>query len=102
MTKQKSEIRTQFTPKKINKKTIIITASILLLIIVGMVSGQIGYLIAYAKCGTAPINATKFAASWSYFLPGELGYGPSPYNSGYFCTQTDAEAAGYHHNPLAS
>lgn len=100
MTKTKANL--QATHKMNNKKVIIITSLVLLLLIIGVVSGQISYMTAYVKCGTAPINATKFAASRSYFLPGEQGYGPSPYNSAYFCTQTEAEEAGYRHSPLAT
>jgi hypothetical protein len=46
-----------------------------------------------------PVAATKFAAAYSYELPGEPLYGPSPFNE-YFCTEQQAKNAGFRHSVL--
>lgn len=77
-----------------------ILLGLVLSFLIGMVSGIFPYAAAYVGCLRAPVSTSKFAASYSYTLPGELGYGPSSFGQSYYCTEAEAEAAGFHHNPL--
>lgn len=87
---------------KLSKKTVAIIIISIVLLVLGTVTGINNYFIAYFRCGAkAPIAATNFAASWSYRLPGERGYGPHPFNNKYYCTQAEAEQAGYRHSTLS-
>jgi hypothetical protein len=90
------------SPQNKQRKIIITSSLIGLLLIIGVVSGQISYAVAYVKCGKAPINATNFAASRSYFLPGDKGYGPNFFNKDFFCSESEAQASGYLRTPLAN
>ena len=56
-----------------------------------------------ARCGREPVEATSFAAAYSYDLPGDRDYSIFPILvTAYYCTESDATKAGYRHNPLAS
>jgi hypothetical protein len=84
---------------KITKRRMIISATVIVaLFFYGMGNGYLPYAVAAVKCGRAPVTATKFAASYSYVLPGEPGYGPGIFKV-YYCTQADAVARGFHPAP---
>lgn len=75
-------------------KSVIVIGVTLILLILGWLSGANDYMYSYASCGRPPISASSFAASFSYELPGDEGYGPGPFQE-YFCTEEDAQNAGY-------
>jgi len=57
--------------------------------------------IAKEKCGENPVIASSFAASWSYDLPGDKYYNPrGGMGIEFFCSESEAQAAGYRHSPL--
>ena len=57
--------------------------------------------IAKEKCGENPVIASSFAASWSYDLPGDKSYNPrGGMGTEFFCSESEAQAAGYQHSPL--
>ena len=64
----------------------------------GVGSGYLGYGLAYAKCGRQPVIASRFAAAYSYVLPGERLYHPNVFSE-YYCTQVEAEKSGFHPQP---
>src|SRR5947209_8728649 len=51
------------------------------------------------KCGKVPIAATDFAAASSYDTLGSKYYSLFFVNR-YFCSEVEAQEAGYHRNPL--
>jgi hypothetical protein len=51
-------------------------------------------------CRKLPIEASNFAASNSYSLPGDRTYRIDPFIDNYFCTEKQAQAAGFHRSPL--
>lgn len=53
------------------------------------------YPIHYLKCGGPPIMATGFAAANVYRAPGDDGYGVNMFVTDYFCTEEQAQAAGF-------
>lgn len=61
----------------------------------GIGSGVIQYGLSVAGCMKAPVAASSFMAGYSYDLPGDPGYGPSPFNK-YYCTEQEAINAGFH------
>ena len=65
-------------------------------------SPYIRYEQAVIACGHQPVIATKFAAGYTYDLPGDPGYGPSMFSNTYYCSAEDAEAGGYRRSPLHS
>lgn len=48
------------------------------------------------RCGHQPVVATNFAADYRYSRPGDPDYGPTLFATTYYCSSSDAEAAGYH------
>jgi uncharacterized membrane protein len=60
------------------------------------------WTVAAVRCGHPPVTASRFAAAYSYALPGDSGY-----NLGlwpiivpeYYCSAADAEANGFNHIP---
>ena len=58
------------------------------------------YPVYYLKCGGQPIIATDFAAAYSYQVPGDDLYGADIFTSAYFCTEEQAQAAGYRRGSL--
>ena len=77
------------------------SAYIALIIILGMLaflggigSGAIQYGLSAVSCMKAPVAASNFMAGNSYDLPGDPGYGPSPFNK-YYCTEQEAINAGF-------
>lgn len=58
------------------------------------------YPLYVVKCGARPIVASDFAAAYSYRRPGDDGYRVDIFTSDFFCTETEAERAGFTHNVL--
>jgi hypothetical protein len=52
--------------------------------------------LATLQCGHQPVVATNFAAGHRYTRAGDPDYGPSFLANTYYCSPSDAEAAGYH------
>jgi hypothetical protein len=64
--------------------------------IFGLLDGPfIAFEVATIRCGHQPAIATKFAAGYTYDLPGDAGYGPSLFADTFYCSAGEAEAAGY-------
>ena len=59
----------------------------------------IAFEVATIRCGHEPAIATEFAAGYTYELPGDFDYGPSLFQSTFFCSAAEAEAAGYRRGP---
>lgn len=72
----------------------------LLVILGGLGSGKLQYGFAYMKCGGAPIDASRFMASYSYNLPTDKMYNPGIFSE-YFCTESEAQKKGFHHSVLS-
>lgn len=96
----KKTVRKTPKPSLSTGKRVAIIFGLIGLLLVGMLSGLLPYAAAYLGCLKAPVSTSKFAASYSYTLPGEYGYGPSPFGQSYYCSQAEAEAAGFHHSLL--
>ena len=71
------------------------------IIVLGTITGLLPFLAATIKCGHLPVIASDFAASYSYTLPGHNGYFPSIFNR-YFCSEAEAQAAGYNNTSISS
>jgi hypothetical protein len=81
----------------ISLKTALITAATFLGL-VGLyidLPRQVFYTVA---CGHRPIVGTNFAASYTYYRPGDRGYSPSFFHS-YYCSEEAAQAKGLHRLP---
>jgi hypothetical protein len=50
------------------------------------------------RCGGLPVVASEFAAAMSYSTPRDGEYAVTPLDSELFCTEQQAEAAGYHNH----
>lgn len=83
--------------KRSRNKWIIITVIIAMIYIVSLfvpyVSNATRYPYYFIKCGGRPVTATDFAASRTYTVPnGQIYYA---LDDVYFCTEQEAQAAGY-------
>lgn len=102
MTKAKKK-----APEKVSKPSlstgqrIAILFGIICMLLIGSVTGLLPYSIALVRCLKPPISASTFAASYSYEMPGDLGYGPGPFVSAYYCSPSEAEAAGFQRTPFS-
>lgn len=47
----------------------------------------------FVKCGGQPITASKFAASYTYTVPGDRAY--EAFDTNYFCNESEAQSAGF-------
>jgi hypothetical protein len=57
---------------------------------------------AATTCGRPPVAASRFAAAYTYDLPGQSGYGAGLFPiivPEYYCTESDAQAHGFQHDP---
>ena len=77
-------------------------AIILFLLGVGFLSGILPFVAGVVRCGNLPVSAESFAGGSWFVLPGERGYGPSPFpfKNEYYCTRDEAERAGFQHSVL--
>lgn len=92
MTKTKTKLRKQ------SKRPAYIALIVLLgslVFLAGIGSGVLQYSLAAVGCMKAPVAASSFMAGYSYDLPGDSGYGPSPFNE-YYCSEQEAIKAGFH------
>ena len=84
-------------------KIVWIVGTLLTLYIVSLflpfVSAYTRYHLYVVKCGGLPIEASSFAAGYSYTIPGSRGYRVDIFSNHYFCTEQEAQAAGYHKSP---
>jgi len=68
-----------------------------MLTIIGLGTGALPYASNVLKCGRLPVESSRFAASYSYRLPGDKGYGVHPFSEYSFCTEAEIRATnGYH------
>lgn len=65
-----------------------------ILFVFNLATGIISYGVMTVWCFRPPVVATKFAASYHYFRPGQTGYGPHAFAQ-YYCTEHDAQNAGF-------
>ena len=98
MSKKHSNKLTKTNDEKMPKSVVVI-GIIIVAFILGWIGGVNGYVITYIGCGSPPVSASDFAASFSYELPGDEGYGPGPFQQ-YFCTENQAQSAGYRRSSL--
>lgn len=82
-------------PKKRSAYIALFTIIGILIFFAGIGSGVLQHGWATVVCLRAPVAASKFMASYSYELPGDPTYGPSPFNE-YYCTEDAAKRAGFH------
>lgn len=61
------------------------------------ISNVTRYPIYVIKCGGQPVTATKFAASYTYTVPGGSVY--YFFDDIYFCTEQEAQEAGFKRYP---
>jgi hypothetical protein len=81
-------------------KVILLVTAAVILLVVGVVTGVLPFLLNTVKCGKPPVVASRFAAAYSYKVPGDPGYGPGLFNYDFFCSKEEAERAGFHHDTL--
>lgn len=53
------------------------------------------YPIYFIKCGGRPVVATDFAAAYTYRVPGSDDYGVDSLVTDFFCTEAEAQSAGF-------
>ena len=85
------------------KKVILIltgTGVVLFLLFVGLVTGVLPFALNTIRCGKLPVVASRFAASYTYKIPGDPGYGPGLFDYDFFCSKEEAERSGFHHSPF--
>jgi len=54
------------------------------------------YPLYVVKCGGLPLSTLTKGAYKVYKMPGDPVYGANIFTSGYFCTEQEAQAAGFH------
>jgi len=59
------------------------------------VSGYTQFPLYAVKCMGLPIEATSFAASYTYTVPGTAAYKIDISTNYYFCTEAEAQEAGF-------
>ena len=79
------------------KKILLVTVVVIVFLGIGLVTGLLPFAVATVVCGKWPVTASAFAGSFSYELPEDPRYGPSPLDTRYFCSKEAAEKAGYRH-----
>lgn len=65
------------------------------LLLFNFLTGWVAYGVMTVWCMRLPITGTKYGASYHYFKPGDLLYGPNPVNN-YYCSEQDARDDGLH------
>jgi hypothetical protein len=95
----KQPLKTKQLSQKNKKKYLKIGAIVIVvLLLVGLATGHTIFAIVAIRCGEVPVSASRFAASYSYVLPGEEWYSVGPFQE-YYCNREEAEKAGFHHHP---
>ena len=100
MSQRKTKKASQQKPARRSAYIALVSIFGALAVMYGIGSGTLPYSISMITCLKRPVTASNFAASDSYFLPGDVGYGPSPFNQ-YYCTEQQAQAAGFHRSVWA-
>jgi len=72
--------------------------AIILLYLLNLATGVVTYSAMTVWCMRQPVTATKFGASYHYFVPKQVGYGPNMFSE-YYCTEQDARDAGFNPSP---
>ncbi len=98
MNKSKKNQPTSKKPKKSKNNILIwsLVSAAVLLFLIGFVSNVIPFTYNVIRCGKQPVESSKFAAAWSYKLPGDYGYGIHLFSDYRFCTEIEAQSGGYH------
>jgi hypothetical protein len=93
-------IRMSRQPKtRLNRsKLILIVTAVVILLVVGILSGVLPFALNTLSCGRLPVIASTFAAAYSYKVPADPGYGPGPFYTVFFCSKEEAERTGFHHD----
>ncbi|MHB8508081.1 MAG: hypothetical protein ACYDGR_05450 [Candidatus Dormibacteria bacterium] len=83
-------------------KTATIALALVILLPVTLVVGYpaAAWGVNVVRCGRRPAIASRFAAAYSYSLPGDDDYFPSILNNTYFCTAREAEKGGFNRTVL--
>ena len=92
--------KTMNKPRKI-ALFVVVGLALSLLVLGGMGSGKLQYGFAHLRCGGAPIAASRFMASYSYYLPTDSLYRPNIFSE-YFCTEAEAQKNGFRRSVLSS
>jgi hypothetical protein len=101
MTKNSKKIPQRASRRSLSTgQRVTILFGIIGILLIGTVTGLLPYSIAFARCLKPPILASTFAASYSYEMPGDSTYGPGPFISAYYCSPSEAEAAGFQRTPF--
>ncbi len=92
---------TKHSKPEVKKKPFLIFISILICICIAIPysisSGFFPFTINSIRCGGLPVESSTFAASYSYRLPGDKGYGIHTFSDYNYCTQDEIKATnGYH------
>lgn len=66
----------------------------LLIVLVAVLFGWPQYTFATLRCGRQPVIASRFAAAYSYSMPGDKTYAPNVFSE-YFCSSDEAEKHGF-------
>ncbi len=84
---------------KLLKKTGLIVIITFIILMYGLGSNAFAYSWGVIRCGHLPVESGNLMSS-SYTLPGEKGYGLNSFASYQYCTQQEAESAGYHRDTV--
>lgn len=67
----------------------------------GIFSGWLPFLFNTVRCMRLPVESTRFAAAYSYRLPGDEDYGVHSFSEYNYCTEVEIKATnGYHRSML--
>ena len=74
----------------------VLLAGYAIALVLPVVSPYAWYPIHHLRCGGPPVIATRFAAAYVYLVPGDPGYRVDPLVTDFFCTEDEAQRAGFH------
>lgn len=80
--------------EKIRKVVFITVGIITAVLVLNLFTGIFNYTYGFIRCGKQPVAASRFGASYHYFVPGQHGYGVSPFME-YYCSTDDAKNEGF-------
>lgn len=82
------------------RRRVVVITAVALLIVTSPISVIWAMLaVAAVGCGGLPVTANRFAAAYSYSVPGDFGYNEGAWPlivPDYYCSASEAEAAGFH------
>lgn len=84
------------------KRTVIIVVIVYIAsLFTPFLSGYTQFPLYLIKCWGLPVEATRFAAGYTYELPSDKGYNRGlMFVTDYFCSEKNAQTAGFHRDPL--